>query len=77
MRCSHSLVTMCRLSVCAGEAAADEAAAAVQSVLSGAVAGLVYRNALVAIPESLPFRAGFLDILRPYEFAGKADLQVQ
>jgi hypothetical protein len=49
----------------------------VQSVLEGAVAGMVYKNAIVSIPASLPFRAKFLDILRPYEFPGKAGLEVR
>jgi hypothetical protein len=46
------------------------------AVLRGAVAGVVFRGAIAAAPESLPFRARFLDILRPFEFEGKRELEV-
>ncbi|GAB4819004.1 hypothetical protein N2152v2_006050 [Parachlorella kessleri] len=53
----------------------DESAAAVKAVLNGAVAAVVYRSAVKAVPGSVDFRRKFLDILRPFDFPGKAGLQ--
>ena len=54
----------------------DEAAAAVAAVLNGAVARVVYVNAIAAFPDSVPFRSKFLDMLAPLNFPGKAALEV-
>ena len=54
----------------------DEAAAAVAAVLNGAVALVVYRNAIAAFPGSVPFRAKFLEMLAPLQFPGRASLEV-
>lgn len=59
----------------AEDEAGDESAAAVQAVLNGAVAQVVFRNAVAAVPDSLPFRAKFLAILAPHRFLGRADLE--
>ncbi|PRW57423.1 U3 small nucleolar RNA-associated 6-like protein [Chlorella sorokiniana] len=53
----------------------DEAAAAVAAVLNGAVALVVYKNAIAAFPASVPFRAKFLEILAPLHFPGRASLE--
>lgn len=55
----------------------DEAGAAVAAVLNGAVAGVVYRSAIAAVPDSVPFRARFLELLAPLDFPGKAALEVR
>lgn len=55
----------------------DESAAAVAAVLNGAVAAVVYRSAIKAIPGSVAFRRKFLDILRPLDFPGKQALEVR
>ncbi len=55
----------------------DEAAAAVAAVLNGAVAQVVYRNAIAAFPDSVPFRAKFLEILAPLHFPGRVSLEVR
>lgn len=60
-----------------GEAEDEESTAAVAAVLNGAVAGVVYRSAIKAVPGSVPFRAKFLDILRPFDFPGRAALEVR
>lgn len=54
----------------------DESAAAVQAVLNGAVAAVVYRSAVKAVPQSVGFRRKFLDILQPFDFPGKKSLEV-
>lgn len=46
-----------------GPSAADEA---VQAVLGGAIAKVVFVNAIAALPGSLDFRAGLLRALRPF-----------
>lgn len=53
----------------------DESAAAVQAVLNGAVAAVVYRSAVKAVPQSVGFRRKFLDILQPFDFPGKKSLE--
>lgn len=58
-----------------GEEGGDESAAAVAAVLNGAVAGVVYRSAIAAVPHSIPFRARFLELLAPLDFPGKAGLE--
>lgn len=55
----------------------DEAAAAVAAVLNGAVAQVVYKSAIAAFPDSVPFRAKFLDMLAPLHFPGRASLEVR
>ena len=50
----------------------DVSAAAVRAVLDGAVAAVVYKSAIAAVPDSLPFRARFLRLLEPLEFPGRA-----
>ena len=55
----------------------DEAAAAVAAVLNGAVALVVYKNAVAAFPDSVPFRAKFLEMLAPLHFPGRASLEVR
>lgn len=54
----------------------DETGAAVAAVLNGAVALVVYRSAIAAVPDSVPFRAKFLELLAPLEFPGRAALEV-
>jgi hypothetical protein len=60
-----------------GKGAGDESAAAVAAVLNGAVALVVYRSAVAAVPSSVPFRRKFLDMLHPLDFPGKAALEVR
>ena len=59
-----------------GGGGGDESAAAVAAVLNGAVAGVVFRSAIAAVPASVPFRARFLKLLRPLHFPGRAALEV-
>lgn len=59
-----------------GDEGNDESAAAQQAVLNGAVAAVVYRSAIKAIPGSVEFRAKFLEILAPFDFPGRAALEV-
>ena len=47
------------------------------AVLNGAVALVVYKNAIAAFPGSVPFRAKFLEILAPLHFPGRATLEVR
>lgn len=50
---------------------------AAEAVLQGAVAGVVYKNAIVSVNKSndtISFRKKFLDILAPYQFIGKKAL---
>ena len=49
--------------------------AAIQLVLNGAVAKVVYRSAIQAIPHSLDFRYSFLKILSQFKFEGIAAIQ--
>ncbi len=57
--------------------APDESEAAVQAVLSGAVAGVVLRSAIKAIPQDLGFRARLLELLAGADFAGARALEAQ
>ncbi len=57
--------------------AAEPSSAAVKAVLSGAVARVVYKTAIAAIPTSLSFRARFLHVLRQFHFEGVASLREQ
>ena len=41
-----------------------------QAVLSGAVAKVVYKSAIAAIPDSLSFRQGFLELLEQFKLDG-------
>ena len=50
---------------------ADETEAAVQAVLAGGIARVVYRNAIAAVPDDLAFRRKFLTSLAPFRFLGK------
>jgi U3 small nucleolar RNA-associated protein 6 len=59
----------------AGSAAPADAATA--KVLRGAIARVVYASAVAAVPGSLPFRAKFLDVLRPLSLPGRAELEVR
>ena len=47
-----------------------EAEAAVEMVLSGAVALVVFRGALAELPKEVATLARFLDVLRPFSFPG-------
>jgi len=49
--------------------------AAIQVVLSGAVAKVVYKSAIQAIPHSLDFRYSFLKLLSQFKFEGMAAIQ--
>jgi hypothetical protein len=53
-----------------GEAADDPAAVAMQAILSGAIAGVVFRSAIAAVPQDLRFRTQFLAALQPCRFQG-------
>lgn len=59
------------------DAASDESAAAVQAVLSGAVAKIVYKSAIEAVPRNLPFRMKLLQTLGPFDFPGISSLADQ
>ena len=55
----------------AGEAAeGGESEAAVEKVLSGGVALLVFRGALAELPREVATLVRFLDVLRPFSFPG-------
>lgn len=58
-----------------GEAADDPAAVAMQAILSGAIAGVVFRSAIEAVPQDLRFRTQFLAALQPFRFQGVKDLE--
>lgn len=49
--------------------------AAIQMVLSGAVAKVVYKSAIQAIPHSLDFRYSFLKLLSQFKFEGITAIQ--
>ncbi len=49
--------------------------AAIQVVLSGAVAKVVYKSAIQAIPNSLAFRHSFLKLLAQFKFEGSDAIQ--
>ena len=49
--------------------------AAIHAVLTGAIAKVVYRTAAEAIPDSISFRQGFLEILSQFKFEGVRSLQ--
>ncbi|KAL0037943.1 hypothetical protein WJX79_006505 [Trebouxia sp. C0005] len=49
--------------------------AAIQLVLNGAVAKVVYKSAIQAIPHSLDFRHSFLKLLSQFKFQGIAAIQ--
>ncbi len=48
-----------------------EAEAAMQAVLAGGVAQVVYRSAIASVPQDLPFRARFLAALEQFQFSGE------
>ena len=48
-----------------------EAEAAMQAVLAGGVARVVYRSAIASVPQDLPFRARFLAALEQFQFPGE------
>ena len=49
--------------------------AAIHAVLTGAIAKLVYRTAIEAVPDSISFRQGFLEILSQFKFEGVSSLR--
>ena len=49
--------------------------AAIQAVLSGAIAKVVFKSAIAAIPDSLSFRHSFLKLLAQFKFEGVAAIQ--
>lgn len=49
--------------------------AAIQAVLTGAIAKVVYRNAIQAVPDSIDFRNGFLKLLAQFNFEGLGSIQ--
>ena len=49
--------------------------AAIQMVLNGAIAKVVYKSAIQAIPHSLDFRYSFLKLLSQFKFEGIAAIQ--
>ena len=49
--------------------------AAIHAVLTGAIARVVYRTAVEAVPDSISFRQGFLEILSQFKFEGVSSLQ--
>ena len=49
--------------------------AAIQVVLTGAVAKVVFKNAIQAIPHSPDFRYGFLKLLAQFKFEGISAIQ--
>lgn len=53
-----------------GEGGIDAAAAAVEAVLSGKVAEVVFRNAIAALPRTVAVRRRFLDVLQTFTFPG-------
>ncbi len=57
------------------DALAGSSDAAALAVLRGAVAKVVYNSAVAAVSGSLPFRAGFLDVLAAVQLPGKKDLE--
>ncbi|KAK9837160.1 hypothetical protein WJX81_007266 [Elliptochloris bilobata] len=57
-----------------GEDGAAEAEAAVEAVLSGKVAEVVFRNAVAALPRAVAVRRRFLDTLQPFNFPGVASV---
>lgn len=52
------------------EAAAESSEEAVQRVLSGAVAVLVFRQAISELPKTVAVRRKFLEVLEPFSFPG-------
>ena len=53
----------------------EQGDAAIQVVLTGAVAKVVFKNAIQAIPHSLDFRYGFLKLLAQFKFEGISAIQ--
>ncbi len=53
----------------------QESDAAIKAVLTGAVARVVYRNAVAAVPGSTAFRRRLLDMLEPFDFPGAEGLR--
>lgn len=49
--------------------------AAINAVLTGAIAKVVYKSAIEAVPDSIDFRQGFLKILSQFKFEGVNALQ--
>ena len=52
----------------------EESEAAVKAVLSGAVATVVFRQAISELPKRVETRQKFLDILAPFTFPGISDV---
>lgn len=44
-------------------------------MLTGAIAKVVYRSAIEAVPDSISFRKGFLEILSQFKFEGLVSLR--
>ncbi|KAG1662062.1 hypothetical protein FOA52_005309 [Chlamydomonas sp. UWO 241] len=59
----------------AAASAVDESEAAVAAVLTGAVARVVYRSAVVALPGALGLRAKLLRVLAAFDFPGVRELE--
>ena len=57
------------------EEAAQSGEAAIHAVLTGAIAKVVYRTAIEAVPDSISFRQGFLRILSQFKFEGVSSLR--
>ena len=49
--------------------------AAIQAVLTGAIATVVYKSAIAAVPDSITFRHGFLKLLSQFKFEGTGAIQ--
>lgn len=55
----------------------DEAEAAVRAVLTGAVARIVIRNAVAALPRSLSLRTALLRVLARFSFPGVREMEAE
>ena len=54
---------------------AQSGEAAIHAVLTGAIAKVVYKTAIEAVPDSIDFRQGFLEVLSHFKFEGVSSLQ--
>jgi hypothetical protein len=60
----------------AGQAEPEEpAGAALEAVLGGGIARIVFRNAIAARPDDIELRRRFLDALEPYQLPGELGQQ--
>lgn len=57
------------------QAEALSAEDAINAVLTGAIAKVVYKTAIEAVPDSIDFRQSFLEILSKFKFEGVESLQ--